>query len=118
MNTPNNKRRRDSVRKIEKTFIELLQEKPLKEISVADICQGCGLNRSTFYANFVDIYDLADKLRLKLEAKFAELFSDFDPTGDTDSALRLFTHIRENLCFRFVFFSRNRQIHISSRAFI
>ena len=34
MNTPNNKRKRASMERIEKIFIELIQKKELKEISV------------------------------------------------------------------------------------
>ena len=71
MNTVNNKRRRESVEKIEKAFVQLLQTADLKNITVSDICKETGLNRSTFYANFLDIYDLADKLRTKLESEFS-----------------------------------------------
>ena len=67
MNIKNNRRRRESIERIEKVFIELLQTKELHEISVSDICKRCELNRSTFYANYSDIYELADKLRETLE---------------------------------------------------
>lgn len=66
MNTKNN-RRRKSIELIEKAFIELMQDKELNQIKASDICKMCGLNRSTFYSNYVDIYDLADKLREHLE---------------------------------------------------
>ena len=61
MNTKNNRRRRESIERIEKAFLELLQTKELHEITVSDICKSCELNRSTFYANYIDIFDLADK---------------------------------------------------------
>ena len=62
MNVKNNKRRRESQEKIEKAFIELLQTKEIKDITVSEIIQKTQLNRSTFYANYVDIFDLANKL--------------------------------------------------------
>ena len=74
MNTKNNRRRRESVEKIEKAFIEMLQYKELNEITVSNICKKCGLNRSTFYANFIDIYDLADKVRIHLEEEVGQLY--------------------------------------------
>ena len=37
MNTPNNKRRKESQEKIERIFVELIQEKNLNEISVTDV---------------------------------------------------------------------------------
>ena len=67
MNTKNNKRRRDSIEKIQRAFVNMLQEKEISRISVTDICKETGLNRSTFYANFLDVYDLADKIRENLE---------------------------------------------------
>ena len=74
MNTKNNRRRRASVERIEKVFMELLQTRELNEITVSDICKLCGLNRSTFYANFTDVYDLADKMRVHLEEEVNRLY--------------------------------------------
>ncbi len=33
-------------------------EKPFDKISVIDICEGCGMNRKSFYYHFKDKYDL------------------------------------------------------------
>ena len=103
MNTKNNKRRRESMEKIEKAFVELLQERELKEITVSDICKKTELNRSTFYANYIDIYDLADHLREKLEKEFSELFTDED-TREATGAVKMFTHIRDNQLFYKIYF--------------
>lgn len=70
MNTKNNKRRRESQKKIEEAFIRMLQREHLNKISVTDICKETGLNRTTFYANYTDIYDLADKIRQEIEDTF------------------------------------------------
>ena len=61
MNTKNNKRKRESQRKIETAFIELLQEKELNQISVIAICKKANLNRSTFYSSYLDIYFINNK---------------------------------------------------------
>jgi len=124
MNTKNNKRRRDSVAAIERAFVDLLQEREFKDISVSDICKQTGLNRSTFYANYVDIYDLADKLREKLEEDFAAQFSANaqHAYAGTDGALRMFTHICENQLFYKTYFklgydeSHQVMIYDASRA--
>ena len=104
MNTKNNKRRRESVEKIEKAFIELLQSRELKEITVSDICKITGLNRSTFYANFLDIYDLADKLREKLESEFSALFASDPSQNEQSGAVKMFRHISENQLFYKTYF--------------
>ncbi len=104
MNTKNNRRRRESQEKIEKAFIAFLQTREIKEISVTDLIQHTGLNRSTFYANYVDIYDLADKTRERLENEFSVLFSDYDYDHEHGGALRMFTHIKENQLFYKTYF--------------
>lgn len=40
------------------TFIKLLNTKPLDKITIKDLVDECGINRSTFYYYFEDIYDL------------------------------------------------------------
>lgn len=104
MNTKNNRRRRESVEKIEQAFVRLLQTQELKSITVSDLCKETGLNRSTFYANFVDIYDLADKLRRKLEEEFSVLFSDYGSISEQSGALKMFRHIHENQLFYTTYF--------------
>lgn len=100
MNVKNNKRKRESIDKIEKSFINMLQKKEINQISVTDICKDTGLNRSTFYANYIDIYDLADKMREKLEKDFEAQFSE----NTARDAKTMFRHIYENQLFYKTYF--------------
>ena len=104
MNTKNNKRRKESQEKIEKAFIELLQTREISEITVSELIKITGLNRSTFYANYIDIFDLADKTRQKLESDFSNLFADYDYFNDHTGAEKMFTHIKENQLFYKTYF--------------
>ncbi len=105
MNTKNNKRRQHSRDLIEKTFVELLQTKELSEISVSEICKLTGLNRTTFYANYADIFSLADAIREKLELDVQELFeNDVSSKFSASDYLRLFYHIRDNQLFYKTYF--------------
>ena len=105
MNTKNNKRKRESMQKIEQVLIEFLQTKELNQISVSDICKKADLNRSTFYANYVDIYELADTIREKLEAEVSELYKDEITEGfNSNNYLVLFQHIKENQIFYRTYF--------------
>ena len=38
----------------------LLRTRPLSKVTIADITEGCGINRMTFYYHFRDIYDLVE----------------------------------------------------------
>lgn len=108
MNTTNNKRRKESQEKIEKIFVNLIQTKQLNEISVTDICKQAKLNRSTFYTNYLDVYDLADKVTKKLEKDVFSLYEEERITkNNTNDFLKLFRHIRENQIFYKTYFKLN-----------
>lgn len=56
-------------KRIEKTkhvifnaFIELRSKKALERLSVKELCELANINKSTFYAHYLDIYDLSDKI--------------------------------------------------------
>ena len=104
MNVKNNKRRRESQEKIERAFIELLQTREIKDITVSDLIKMAKLNRSTFYANYIDIFDLADKTRSRLENDFNDLFANYDYFNERSGALKMFTHIKDNQIFYKTYF--------------
>lgn len=105
MNTPNNKRKKASQARIEREFLALLQTKELHEISVSALCKRVGVNRSTFYANYTDIYGLADAIRDKLEGEVAELYREEITEGfNSNDYLKLFRHIQENQIFYQTYF--------------
>lgn len=105
MNVKNNKRRRASVERIEKAFIGLLQTNELHTITVSDICKNAEINRSTFYANYIDIYDLADKIKEHLESEFHLLFADRNNnSARNNDAVKMFGHIKENQLFYKTYF--------------
>ncbi len=48
---------------IETTFLNLLEEKDIGNITVTEICQRADINRATFYRYYIDIYDLLKKIQ-------------------------------------------------------
>ncbi len=104
MNVKNNKRRQTTREQFEKVFIELLQSKEIAQITVSELCKITGYNRSTFYANYMDVYDLADKIRDKLEAEVYALYNNELSYNSDNDYLRLFYHIRENQLFYNTYF--------------
>ena len=97
MNTKNNKRRRESMERIEKAFVEMIQLKDIEDISVSEICKKADVNRSTFYANYADIYELAEKIIARLYEDFLSI--SIPHMEDVKARLdftRIFTHISEN----------------------
>lgn len=48
--------------KFVEVFCELYSQKPIEKISVQEISNKSGYNRSTFYQYFTDIYELLDSV--------------------------------------------------------
>ena len=96
MNTAHNKRRQESRRKMEEAFISELQYKELQQITVTDICRAAKVNRSTFYANYIDIFDLAEAVQNRLEKDVINLYHEEWMQGSgSDNFLPLFRHTEE-----------------------
>lgn len=97
MNTPNNRRRKESQRRMEKAFMQLLQEKPLSLISVSEICSIAGVNRTTFYSNYDDIYALSERMQQQLHDEIMTLYHE-EALSETRSHdfTKLLRHIKEH----------------------
>lgn len=101
-------KKKKSQQKIEKVFLQLLQKNEIQSISVSDICKLAKLNRSTFYANYLDIYDLADKLKDNLSQEVVNIYSnERKEKNHSYDFLKLFKHIKDNQLFYNTFFKLN-----------
>lgn len=47
---------------IREEFIKMLNEKPLKKITVKDIATVCKINRNTFYYYYTDVYEIVSEI--------------------------------------------------------
>ena len=64
--------KKESQKKIEKVFLNLIQTKEINQITVSKICELAKINRTTFYANYLDIYDLVDKVKESIVVRIIE----------------------------------------------
>ncbi|NLK95752.1 MAG: TetR/AcrR family transcriptional regulator [Clostridiales bacterium] len=78
MNTKNNQRFIETENRIETIFINLLNDKNIKEITVRSLCKKANINPSTFYAHYRDIYDLLDKLERNMNRKLMAQFDSLE----------------------------------------
>ena len=90
MNVANNKRRQDTLQKIEEVFVTLLQEKSLHEVEVSELCKLAQIDRSTFYAHYEDVSALANTFSEKTEE-----FVLAQPHGEEDYSW-IFACIKEH----------------------
>lgn len=97
MNKTVNNRKKKSQEKIEKVFIQLIQRYEINEITVSDICKLASINRTTFYANYLDIYDLADKIKDSMYNDLLDLYKEEVIKGEHSyNYLKLFRYIKDN----------------------
>ncbi|MBQ1820596.1 MAG: TetR/AcrR family transcriptional regulator [Clostridia bacterium] len=55
---------------LREALMEMLKDKPLRSITVKEICGRAGLNRGTFYAHYSDVFDLMAQIEAEMEAGF------------------------------------------------
>lgn len=72
-----NRKRTYSIMLISDAYVSLLQEKKPEEITVTEVCKLADVNRSTFYSNFLDIYDLAEYIWDELANKFRLVIGNY-----------------------------------------
>ena len=59
-------------REIKNSFIKLLTERPISQITVKDIVEDCSVNRNSFYYHFQDIPSLLEEIIVEMTAKVIE----------------------------------------------
>lgn len=92
---------------VREVFLQILKDKPLRNISVTEICQRAGVHRTTFYKHYQDVYDLMDQTEQHLLAAFQREVGRMR-TVDTEAALAsLLTDMRDNIAQYAVLFSEN-----------
>lgn len=71
-----------TLRIIRKVFMKLLHKKRVEKITVGELCEEAGINRSTFYRCYPDIYALMDEI---CEEYYKRLYQDmaaqYNPEG-------------------------------------
>lgn len=61
--------------RFDKTLLSLLEKKPFEYITISEICETAGVNRSTFYLHYENTSDLLKETTAYLLDNFASYFS-------------------------------------------
>ena len=76
-----------------KCGMELLRKKPISDITVNELCTCAGINRSTFYRHFADMYDL----RAAIEDECLSILATASPQTGEIHGTWLFAEITERM---------------------
>ena len=79
--------------RMDEALIALLEEKDLEFITVKEICQRAGVNRSTFYLHYETIADLVNEALEQVDRRFLSYF----PRREEDLLGQLHSRDREEL---------------------
>lgn len=105
-------------RAIKNAFIELRAGKPLERITVKELCDLACINKSTFYAHYTDIYELADCMEKETVTSIIRSIAHIEEYTFENSA-----ELTRELCLAFlsqsslikVLFSGKEQNHFGNR---
>ena len=78
---------------IKEAFIKLLEQYPLKQISVKDIVEECGINRNSFYYHFADIPSLINEIMVENADRIIAEYAGADSLEQCLTAATLYSYV-------------------------
>lgn len=80
---------------IKESFVRLLRQKPISKISIKEICEDADINRATFYAHYLDQYDLLRQIENELIDGINHYLNSYDFKGKMDAPVEMLEKILE-----------------------
>ena len=77
-------------------FLQLLRQKPVEHITVKEVCALAQINRSTFYRQYRDCFDLMDQLEQHGLACLDELLQNMEARGTQATLTAMLCALRDN----------------------
>ena len=112
MNTKNNKRSQNTDEAIIRAAFEtmLMGGKQISRITVREICEKAGINRSTFYAHYTDVFDLFERVELHIAEMCSDRMETAFPEGFRAMMKTVFEFILEYKDFYQIYYSELSQL--------
>ena len=99
MNTKDNQRSRDTDERIIRAVYEVIDRdrKKVSQITVREICEKAEINRSTFYAHYMDVFDVVEKVERHMSQGLTKAFLNTMDQGENIGScfIQLFEYIRQ-----------------------
>lgn len=77
-------------------FLQLLRQKPVERITVKEVCDLAQINRSTFYRQYKDCYDLMEQLKQRGLELLGELLQNAEAQGTEATIMAVLCALRDN----------------------
>ncbi len=72
---------------IKESFLKLLSQRPLSQITVKDIVEDCGINRNSFYYHFKDLPDLVEEIGGEMVSDLMKRYPTIDSVEQSFDAV-------------------------------
>ena len=109
------RRVRKTKRALREGLAELLAEKSIQKITVRELTDKVDIHRSTFYANFTDIYDLYSQIEDSVIKEINDIFLKDYTVDSNDFFMSLFKYVYDNNKVCRMFLGRNASATFHSR---
>lgn len=119
MNTKDNRRARQTDEAIIRAFYRVLVDKgSMEKVTVREICQVAGINRSSFYLHYKDPYDLLEQVEKTMAKSLTESFlAAMESGGNIRQCFEnLFAFIGENWQFYAIYLNETNRSGVISLA--
>lgn len=87
------------VEQLTDAMLALLEEKPLSEITVSELCQAAGVGRTSFYRNFGEKEDIVKACLRRLTLEWAEGFWEQTDLSAREQVRMVFSHFEAHRAF-------------------
>lgn len=98
------RRNRKTINLIQIVFLELLDLKPIKSITITEICNKADINRGTFYLHYKDINDLSDSIENNILNDLEKILNSAEHTITKNTTSDFLVPILENIKSKKSFF--------------
>lgn len=78
---------------LKQTFLKLLENTPLENMTVKELCAAAEINRATFYRHYDDCYDLMDEIESEMLDDLKKLIAEQD---SRNTLQKMLAKIKEN----------------------
>ena len=112
MNQTGNQLYKTNEELIQNTFLALLKEKQISQITIREICDIAKVNRSTFYRHYEDIYALMHSIEKEIFTEFLEEFLSVTKSDNyisENNLAHMISHIKKHATFYYAYLTSNSQ---------
>lgn len=95
---------------IKKSFLKLLNERPLNQITVKDIVEDCGINRNSFYYHFQDLPSLVEEIVTAQADRIIQQYASIDSMENCLNAAVQFALENRRAVYH-IYHSANRDLY-------